>query len=130
MPRFSRSGQAKLAQLDHEFAQLLYEVVREFDCSIIWTHRNEQQQNDANELGFSKLRWPKSKHNQLPSRAVDVVPYPGGYQASYEQFFEMATYILAEACKRGLYVRWGGHWKNYNGYGMYDRDWAHFELVP
>jgi hypothetical protein len=51
------------------------------------------------------------------------------YDATYKQFFEMATYILAAAVKLGVPIRWGGHWKNYTGRGENDRDWAHFEKI-
>jgi hypothetical protein len=86
-------------------------------------------QNLAYSTGSSRNRWPTSKHNAYPSNAFDIVPYPAMYDATYKQFFEMATYILAAAVKLGVPIRWGGHWKNYTGRGENDRDWAHFEKI-
>jgi len=87
------------------------------------------EQNRAFNDGNSRNRWPTSKHNKYPAKAFDIVPYPGEYEASYERFFELATYILAAASARGIAIEWGGHWKNYTGQGDNDRDWAHFEKI-
>lgn len=86
-------------------------------------------QNKAFNSGKSRNRWPTSKHNAFPSNAVDIVPYPHGYEASFKAFFELSTYILASASEQGVPLKWGGHWKNYTGQGENDRDWAHFEIM-
>lgn len=88
-----------------------------------------EEQNTAFKNGRSRNRWPTSKHNAFPSKAVDIVPFPGGYEASPEKFYELATYVLAAASEKGISLEWGGHWKNYTGKGDNDRDWAHFEKI-
>lgn len=128
MARFGRASKEKLLLLDHELVLCLNDAIEDFDFSVIHTYRDKETQDKANEDGWSRLKWPFSKHNRQPARAVDIVPYPGLYESTYAQFFEMATYVLAAASKRGIRIRWGGHWKNYNGNGENDRDWAHFEL--
>lgn len=106
---------------------VLNEAIKHFDFAVVWGHRGEADQTRAFRAGLSRNPFPTSKHNSLPSKAFDIVPYPEGYEASYERFYEMATYVFAAASKLGVKIRWGGHWKNYTGKGDNDRDWAHFE---
>lgn len=45
------------------------------DMSIICGHRGKAAQDAAFASGNSRVRWPRGKHNKLPSQAVDVVPF-------------------------------------------------------
>lgn len=129
MPTFGQRSRKALDTCDDDIQMVLEGAIKHVDFSIIWGWRGMEEQNEAFNAGRSRNRWPTSKHNATPSIACDIVPYPGGYDASYKQFFEMATYILAVASELGVSLRWGGHWKNYTGQGEYDRDWAHFEKL-
>lgn len=53
---------------------LLYAEVD--DISVLCGYRGADKQNRAFAEGASKTPWPKSKHNRIPSDAVDVVPFP------------------------------------------------------
>jgi peptidoglycan L-alanyl-D-glutamate endopeptidase CwlK len=68
--------------------------------------------------GFDKL----SKHNHLPSLAVDVYAWVDG-RASWddEHLSYLAGVILTVAKQKGVNLFWGGHWKNF-------KDRPHFEL--
>ena len=129
MPHFSQKSRDKRDLCVDDLQDVLNTAIQEFDFTIVWTYRDMEEQNKAFNAGNSKKRWPTSKHNADPALAFDIVPYPNGYSATYAEFFEMATYVLAAAAKLGVPVRWGGHWKNYTGKGEYDRDWAHFEVI-
>jgi peptidoglycan L-alanyl-D-glutamate endopeptidase CwlK len=50
-------------------------VIRNYDCSILCGHRGELEQNEAFDNGYSEKQWPNSKHNSIPSNAVDAAPY-------------------------------------------------------
>jgi len=76
MPKFSKSSQDKLLNADPEFQVLFNYVIKYFDCKILCSERGEEAQNKAYRDGFSKTRYPNSKHNSLPSEAIDVVPFP------------------------------------------------------
>lgn len=91
------------------------------DHSIICGYRNEEAQNRAFEEGNSKLRWPESKHNQLPSLAVDVIPYPVDW-IDKSRFFHLAGIVKGIAAMKGVKIKWGGDWDTF-------RDYAHYELV-
>ena len=76
MPKFSESSLQKLQTCDPELQMLFNYVIKTFDCTIICGERNKEEQNKAYAGGFSIVKYPNSKHNKKPSRAVDVVPYP------------------------------------------------------
>jgi hypothetical protein len=76
-----------------------------------------------------RVQWPDSKHNQSPSMAVDVAPYPIDW-ADRERFNYFAGYVMGVASQHGIALRWGGDW---------NRDWKvrdnnfddlpHYELI-
>ena len=75
------------------------------------------------------MSWPNSKHNSLPSVAVDIAPYPIDWEDT-ERFIQLSGAILQIAKQNGLDLRWGGDW-NRDG-RMTDesfRDLLHFEMV-
>lgn len=121
MPHFGNQSREKLDTCDKEIQDVLNEAIKHYDFSVIWGHRSQVDQDRAYEQGNSQLRWPQSKHNKTPSRAVDVVPYPGGFDNDDKEFYLMATHILRAAALLGVDLRWGGHWRNF-------KDLAHFEL--
>jgi peptidoglycan L-alanyl-D-glutamate endopeptidase CwlK len=84
------------------------------DVSLITGHRNQHDQNEAYYATpqRSKLPWPKGKHNQLPSLAVDFQPYP--YPARNEKLWASLAYVAGSArqyaLSKGVVLRWGGDW--------------------
>ena len=74
MPSFGKSSQEKLNTCDPRLIELFERVVEDFDCTVLQGYRDEVDQNRLFEEGFSKLKYPKGKHNQYPSLAVDVAP--------------------------------------------------------
>lgn len=76
MYKFSQKSKTNLATC-HPLLQLIFnEVINHVDCTVLEGHRGEKEQNEAFNKGFSKVRFPNSKHNTYPSMAADVVPYP------------------------------------------------------
>lgn len=122
MPSFGKRSTEKLHTLDMDLQEVLNEAIKHFDFSIIDGHRDMETQNKYFNDGVSQVRWPNSKHNTYPSRAVDIVPYPGGFENPNEVFDRMATHIFAAANDLGVRLDWGGHWKNF-------KDYPHFELT-
>lgn len=49
-----------------------------FDFGISCGHRKEDEQEQLYFEGKSKLRYPHSKHNSMPSTAIDIVLYVNG----------------------------------------------------
>lgn len=73
------------------------------DITVLCGQRGEAEQDAAFARGTSKLQWPKSKHNQTPSLAVDIAPYPIDWQ-DREAFLVLRGFVLARAAALGLKV--------------------------
>lgn len=110
-------------------------VAETFPLIVIIGHRNEADQNKAFAEKKSKLRWPRSKHNSDPSRAVDIAPVvmKNGKEtidwANRERFCYFAGYVMRVADELGINVRWGGDWNRNRDPKDDGWDLVHFELV-
>ena len=109
MPRFSSKSKSKLDTCDKRLVKLFKEVVKKYDCTIIEGYRGKERQNEAYRKGNSKVKYPNGKHNQNPSIAVDVAPYPIDW-TDRDRFHYFCGYVLCIASQMGLNIRWGGDW--------------------
>lgn len=109
MPKFSTRSRERLETCDLRLQIVFSELIKEYDCSIVCGYRTADKQNAAFNSGNSQVKWPNSKHNNYPSSAVDVVPYPSGWD-SIEHFYYMAGRIESIAYRFGYTLRWGGNW--------------------
>ena len=121
MPYFSERSLRNLNSCDERIKNVLYAAIERFDFTVTDGHRTEEAQNRAYAENNSTLRWPDSKHNKLPSLAVDIAPWPINYN-NINSFFYMAVIILEEASRLKVPMRWGGNWKTF-------KDYPHFELL-
>ncbi len=129
MPSFSEKSISKLATCDARLQQVLHEVVRNFDCTILEGHRDQERQNRMVDEGKSQVRWPDGKHNTVPSMAVDVTPYPVVWDDRERQTL-FAGYVLATAKTMGIDLRWGGDWSmDFEVRDNQFDDLVHFEIV-
>lgn len=95
--------------MHRDLQQVLEEVVKHFDCTILEGHRNKARQNQLLAEGKSQVPWPRSKHNDLPSKAADVVPYPVDWEDTNRMRF-FAGFVLGIATSKHIDLRWGGDW--------------------
>lgn len=133
MPQYSPKSAARLAECDHHLQILFDEVVKHFDCTVLCGHRAEPEQHAAYLTGKSKLDWPRSKHNKIPSLAVDVAPYLRGapsFAIDECKYFAGFVMGLATAMNLGHRIRWGGDWDDDRDLQeqIFD-DLLHFELI-
>ncbi len=135
MPRFSELSIRRLESCHQDLQLVFLETVQHFDCSVLSGHRSKEEQNRVFLEGKSLLQYPDSKHNSLPSLAVDVVPYPIDWKDK-ERFYYFAGYVkrIAQELRRqkvvGKELRWGGDWDrdtSMNDQSFFDL--PHFELV-
>jgi peptidoglycan LD-endopeptidase CwlK len=128
MPRFGKRSIGRLQTCDQKLQELFYEVVKHFDCSIIEGHRGEERQNKAYADGKSKVKYPNGKHNQNPSIAVDVAPYPIDW-SDRDRFHYFGGFVLGVAKEMGMNIRWGGDWNQdtHTKDNKFD-DLVHFEI--
>lgn len=125
MPKFSKNSLDKLETCHKKLQFLFNEVIKEKDCIVLCGHRGREEQEKAFAAGNSKLHFPRSKHNTLPSRAVDVVPYhddiPHIHWSEIPDFINFADYVKEKAKEMNIKIIWGGDWHSF-------KDYPHFEL--
>lgn len=127
--KYGRKSKKNLSECHPDLQEIFNEVIKVIDCSIIEGHRTKEEQNKAYDKGFSKLRFPKSKHNKKPSLAIDVVPYPVDWNDS-KRFALLAGIVKGIAQSKGIKIRWGGDWNGNNDLSdEHFFDLPHFELV-
>jgi peptidoglycan L-alanyl-D-glutamate endopeptidase CwlK len=73
------------------------------DITVVCGHRGRAEQEKAFQAGNSKLTYPHSKHNKLPSLAVDLAPYPIDWK-DREAFMVLRGFVLARAAVLGLKI--------------------------
>lgn len=126
---FGKSSNQRKETLHPDLQKIMDEAIKIFNFSIVCGHRGEEEQNKAVAAGNSQKKYPDSKHNKLPSLAVDIVPWPTQYQ-DIKLVYMLAGIIKATAYKLGIKIRWGGDW---DGDGditdQHLHDPYHFELV-
>ena len=118
MYKFGKRSLKNLSQAHPDLQILFHEVIKHMDISVICGYRGEKEQNEAFRNGNSMLKYPNSKHNKLPSLAVDAVPYPIDWN-NIGRFDELGEFVLKKADelrKEGRIkskIVWGGEWKKF-----------------
>ena len=109
MPKYSQRSRLKLLTCDLRLQAIFNEVIKTHDCTILDGHRGEDEQNTAYERGLSKLRYPMSSHNRIPSCACDVAPFPIDW-TDLDGFRTFAKEVKRIAKDLDVNVEWGGDW--------------------
>ena len=135
MAKFGTTSEQRLSQCDARLQKLFRHVVLRFDCKVLTGHRSKVAQTTAFNAGASKVQWPNSKHNSVPSRGIDVAPYPipeqfgANSRNEYEKFKYFAFYVMGVADAMGIRLRWGGDWDgDFDTEDQTFNDLLHFEL--
>ena len=109
MYKFGKASKARLNTCRPELIEVAREVIKLVDFSVIHGYRSKEQQNLIYEQGFSKLQFPKSKHNKQPSDALDFIPFPLDWN-DLRQFTFIGGLFLGVGLSKGFVLRWGGDW--------------------
>jgi len=117
---FSKRSALALGSCHPALQAILYDAIEMIDFTVICGYRDEAKQNEAYETGRSQLKYPHSKHNQYPSLAVDIIPYPVDWD-DIERFHALALVVKGCAKRLGIEIVWGGDWLTF-------KDYPHFEL--
>lgn len=116
MYRFSARSKRIRRDLDARLQVVVDELLKWTDISLVSGYRDREEQNTLYENGRTQVRYPDSKHNHRPSKAVDLQPYP--YPRNENDLRAALGYIAGLAMKiaeeHGWQLRWGGDW-NRNG---------------
>jgi len=121
--KWSNASLAKLKTCDERLQAMADMMLSrsEFDLTITCGHRGEKEQQDAFDKGTSKAKFGQSKHNNLPSLAIDICPYPINWDDKDERWRKMALNAMWCAGRLGFEIVWGGDFKSI-------KDMPHFEL--
>tara|TARA_R100000655_G_scaffold18396_1_gene38688 strand:+ start:693 stop:1085 length:393 start_codon:yes stop_codon:yes gene_type:complete len=128
MPKFGKRSKERLATCHSDLRMVMNEVIKHVDCSILEGHREKDRQNQLFDEGKTKVLFPNGRHNDYPSNAVDVVPYPIDWE-DRERMTLFAGFVIGVANQMGINLRWGGDWDQ--DFEVQDNkfdDFPHFEI--
>lgn len=129
MPTFGKASADRLATADPRLQKVFNEVIKYFDFTVTCGHRTKEEQDAAVAAGNSKTPWPQSKHNSMPSLAVDAYPYPVDFN-DLNRMRYFAGFVVGIAATMGIKLRWGGDWNRDTQLSDNKfNDLPHFELV-
>mgnify|MGYP003116937898 FL=1 len=107
MPKFGKRSKQRLQGVDSKLINVLNEVCKYFDITVIEGIRSQERQNELVAQGKSKTKF--GKHVQ--GKAVDIAPYPIDWNAR-DDFHYLGGFVLGIASQMGINVRWGGDWSD------------------
>lgn len=128
MPGFSKNSLERLATCHPDLQTVLKEAIKYADFTVLCGHRNEHDQAVAYDTGMSKVEWPDSKHNKLPSLAVDIAPYPIDWKDA-QRFIRLLSFVQGVGAGLGIRLRLGGDFNQNFKFDDNFVDWPHLELV-
>jgi len=105
MPRFGKRSKQRLKGVDTKLVNVLNELVKIMDVTIIEGLRSQERQDELVAKGASKTRY--SKHIQ--GKAVDLAPYPIDWE-DRERFHYMGGMVRGIGQQLNVNIRWGGDW--------------------
>jgi len=134
MSKFSKESQDKLNECHPDLQRLFNKVIDIIDIKIIESHRDKETQDRYYNADppRTKVKWPDSKHNSKPSRAVDVAPYykdaPHIRWNDTDRFYYMQGIIKGVAEMMGIKIRQGIDWDGDTEFNEKWVDFPHVEL--
>ena len=105
MPKFGKRSRSRLVGVDAKLVNILNELVKIMDVTIIEGVRTKERQEELLSKGATKTRF--SKH--IDGKAVDLAPYPIDWE-DRERFHYMGGMLRGIAQQLGVKARWGGDW--------------------
>ena len=105
MPKFGKRSKERLRGVDTKLVNVLNELVKIMDVTIIEGLRSEQRQEKLLKEGSTKTKF--SKH--ITGKAVDLAPYPIDWK-DRDRFHYMGGMIRGIAKQLNVPIRWGGDW--------------------
>ena len=105
MPRFGKRSKQRLKGVDTKLVNVLNELVKIMDVTIIEGLRSQERQDELVAKGASKTKY--SKHIQ--GKAVDLAPYPIDWE-DRERVHYMGGMVRGIGQQLNVNIRWGGDW--------------------
>jgi len=149
MPYYSSRSKEKLSTCHEDLQKVFNEVIKYFDCTIVYGHRSPEEQFELFKRGRRKDsvsgRWVidnklevvtyrdgydrKSMHNYDVSKAVDVMPYPIDPRDT-DRMYYFAGFVMGIAKRMGIELTAGADWdRDTEVDDQTFHDLPHFEIV-
>lgn len=104
MFKFSQLSLKNLSECHPDLQTIAQELLKEIDVIVIEGHRGQAEQDADFARGYSKLKWPHSKHNSTPAMAMDICPYPIDWN-NLHRFYDMRERAQRIADRLGIKIR-------------------------
>lgn len=130
--KFSDNSLHQLETCHLDLQTVFKEVIKKVDCTIVEGYRQKYKQNLYFKQNRSRVKFPNSDHNKIPSLAVDVIPYingKGSWHPHHCIYFAGCAMTIAR--RLGIPLGWGGNW-DLDEEIMTDQDFqdlAHYFLI-
>ena len=118
--KYSKESLERIEECHEDLQLIAMELIKHMNVVVLCGYRGEREQNSAFINGFSKQQWPRSKHNSIPSRAIDIAPYPTNWD-DIESFKNMCELVEHIASQFNIKIRLGRDFSF--------RDFPHIELA-
>jgi len=105
MARFGKTSRRRLKGVDTKLVNVLNELIKIMDVTIIEGLRSEERQEKLLKEGKTKTKF--SKH--IEGKAVDLAPYPIDWK-DRERFHYMGGMVRGIGKQLNVNIRWGGDW--------------------
>ena len=105
MYKFGRLSRERLKGVDARLVNVLNELIKMMDVTIIEGLRSAERQKELLAKGATKVKY--SKH--MEGKAVDLAPYPIDWE-NRDGFYYMGGMIRGIAKQMGVNIRFGGDW--------------------
>jgi len=129
MASFGTASRKKLETCNDSLVTICELAIEVYDFSVLEGHRSDKRQEELFRQGKSKLRAGQSKHNQNPSLAVDIAPWPIDWN-DINRFFFLSGLMFQAAHDLNVKIRWGMDWnQNFDFTDQSFFDAPHFELL-
>ena len=135
MPSFGIKSKEHRDTCHYYIKVVLDEAIKIIDFSVLEGNRLESRQKRLFKEGKSKCDGiiNKSKHQTIPSLAVDIAPYPIDFsdaEKARARFYHLMGVIKAIAHTKGIEFRFGMDWDGDNTYTdqSFD-DLQHLEII-
>lgn len=141
MYKLSNQSKKNLSSCNPEIKDVVHHVLKFIDVGVAEGHRGKERQNSLFQKKKTKVHWPNSKHNTLPSDAIDLVVFVKdfGYidensaPKKYRQYYGFLAGIINAYCfEKNYNIRWGGDWNSnadFNEPSQNFDDLVHFEIT-
>ena len=119
---FGKKSLERLDQCDVRLQALCKKMLErsDFDMTVTCGHRGKEEQEKAFKEGKSKAHFGQSKHNSLPSKAVDICPYPINWDTNDIRWHKMVALAYDTASLLGFRIKCGAFFSF--------KDYPHIEL--